>query len=156
MWDLSSLTRNWTNVPCLARQSLSRWPTRDVPRVYFRLLLPSVVCCRGPNSFRWRGWCSGPIPCPEQRVPTKLPPTLTQWVACWGVRAPGRGWAVGGEGPVVQKAGNGVDRNQPFGAVRVPRGLVGPSRGCSAQTGLPALILLGGLTCCFKPQYFRL
>ena len=30
---------------------------------------------------------------------------------------------------MVQKAGNGVETNLPFGAVKVPRGLVGPSPG---------------------------
>ena len=37
MWDLSSLTRDWTHVPCIARQILNHWTTREVPRVFFCL-----------------------------------------------------------------------------------------------------------------------
>ena len=29
--DLSSLTRNWTYIPCVGRQSLNHWTTREVP-----------------------------------------------------------------------------------------------------------------------------
>ena len=31
MWDLSSLTRVWTHVPCIGRQILMHWTTRKVP-----------------------------------------------------------------------------------------------------------------------------
>ena len=31
MWDLSSSTRNWTLVPCIGRQILNHWLTREVP-----------------------------------------------------------------------------------------------------------------------------
>ena len=49
MWDLSSSTRDWTCVPCIARQILNHWTPREVPktRVYvafsklFLLLFPS-------------------------------------------------------------------------------------------------------------------
>ena len=30
-WDRSSPTKEWTNVPCVARQILNHWPTREVP-----------------------------------------------------------------------------------------------------------------------------
>ena len=30
MWDLSSLTRGWTCVPCIARWILNHWTTREV------------------------------------------------------------------------------------------------------------------------------
>ena len=30
MWDLSSLSRDWTHVPCIARQILNHWITREV------------------------------------------------------------------------------------------------------------------------------
>ena len=37
MWDLSSLTRNWTQVPCIARLILNHWTTRQVSIVsYFK------------------------------------------------------------------------------------------------------------------------
>ena len=31
MWDLSSLTRDQTHVPCIERQVLNHWTTREVP-----------------------------------------------------------------------------------------------------------------------------
>ena len=31
MWDLSSLTRDRTRTPCIGRQSLNHWTTREVP-----------------------------------------------------------------------------------------------------------------------------
>ena len=30
MWDLSSLTRDWTHATCVGRQSLNHWTTREV------------------------------------------------------------------------------------------------------------------------------
>ena len=33
MWDLSSLTRLQTHIPCVGRQSLNHWTTREVPTV---------------------------------------------------------------------------------------------------------------------------
>ena len=32
MWDLSSLTRDRTRIPCIGRQILNHWTTREVPR----------------------------------------------------------------------------------------------------------------------------
>ena len=32
IWDLSILTRDWTHAPCIGRQQLNHWTTRDVPR----------------------------------------------------------------------------------------------------------------------------
>ena len=34
MWDPSSPTRDWTCTPCIARQSLNHWTTREVPSIY--------------------------------------------------------------------------------------------------------------------------
>ena len=31
MWDLTSLTRNGAHVPCVERQTLNHWATREVP-----------------------------------------------------------------------------------------------------------------------------
>ena len=31
MWDLSSLTKDWTCTPCIGRWSLNRWTAREVP-----------------------------------------------------------------------------------------------------------------------------
>ena len=33
MWDLSASTKDQTHIPCLGRQSLNPWITRDVPSV---------------------------------------------------------------------------------------------------------------------------
>ena len=33
MWDLSSLTRDWTCTPCIGRRSLNHWTAREVTRV---------------------------------------------------------------------------------------------------------------------------
>ena len=35
MWDLSSLTGDWSHVPCIARWILHPWTTREVPRPSF-------------------------------------------------------------------------------------------------------------------------
>ena len=39
MWDLSSWTRNWTPVPCICRQVLNHWTTREVPLRTFKCCL---------------------------------------------------------------------------------------------------------------------
>ena len=41
MGDLSSLTRGWTRVPCIAGQILSPWTTSEIPRFH---LLTAVNC----------------------------------------------------------------------------------------------------------------
>ena len=35
MWDLSSLTRDRTHVPCIGRWILNHWTTREVPYICF-------------------------------------------------------------------------------------------------------------------------
>ena len=35
MWDLSSLTRDWTGVPCIARRILNHWTTRKSFSCFF-------------------------------------------------------------------------------------------------------------------------
>ena len=37
MWGLSSPTRGWTCVPCIGRQILNHWTTREVLHIYFRI-----------------------------------------------------------------------------------------------------------------------
>ena len=34
VWDLGSLTRDWTHTPCIGRQRLNHWITREVPSVF--------------------------------------------------------------------------------------------------------------------------
>ena len=33
MWDLSFPTRDWTSIPCIRRQSLNRWTTKEILNV---------------------------------------------------------------------------------------------------------------------------
>ena len=44
MWDLSSPTRDWTCVPCIARWILNHWATREVPGLF--LLKKKNPFCR--------------------------------------------------------------------------------------------------------------
>ena len=39
MWDLSSLTRNWTRTPFIGRRSLNHWSAREVPECPFLKLI---------------------------------------------------------------------------------------------------------------------
>ena len=34
LWDLSSLTRAQTCIPCIARQILNHWATRKIPSIH--------------------------------------------------------------------------------------------------------------------------
>ena len=38
-WDLSLPTRDQTHTPCIGRQSLNHWTTREVPTMIFFLVL---------------------------------------------------------------------------------------------------------------------
>ena len=76
VWDLSSLTKGQTHIPCIGRQVLNHWTTREVPHFYFILFHPhfqchlplrhSVCCCWNANPLatwckeltHWKGpWC---------------------------------------------------------------------------------------------------
>ena len=63
MWGLSSQTRGLTHVPCIARQILNRWITREVPCSYYtlsgkgRLHLRSWPM-RWLNAGSWYVWAS--------------------------------------------------------------------------------------------------
>ena len=43
MWDLSSLTRDWTHVPCIGRRILKHWTTSEVPRDWILIELFSFI-----------------------------------------------------------------------------------------------------------------
>ena len=43
MWTLSSMIRDWTCTPCIRRQSLNRWTTREVPDCIFTVASPKVI-----------------------------------------------------------------------------------------------------------------
>ena len=43
MWDLSSLTRDWTRGPAVEAQSLNHWAAREVPLLYCLVDLHSVI-----------------------------------------------------------------------------------------------------------------
>ena len=44
MWDLSSLTRNWTSTPCIGRWSPNHWIAREVPIFTFSPPPPTICC----------------------------------------------------------------------------------------------------------------
>ena len=44
VWDLSSLTRDWTHIPCIRRKSLSHWTTREVPTMMLLSTLTILPC----------------------------------------------------------------------------------------------------------------
>ena len=43
MWDLSSLTRDRTHVPCIGRRILYHWTTREVPSVCFKIACVGIL-----------------------------------------------------------------------------------------------------------------
>jgi len=55
MWELSSPTRDWTHIPCIARQILNHWATREVSNSFSFWLFgwlfntPSIL----NDSVRW-------------------------------------------------------------------------------------------------------
>jgi len=53
MWDLSYLTRNGTWVPCIGRQILSHWTTREVPAPH---LLYPFICPWTLRLFPYLGY----------------------------------------------------------------------------------------------------
>ena len=67
MWDLSSWTRDWTFIPCIVRQILNHWTTREVPlHVSFTSLKllslpPSHLLLMYPHTHivdqTSEGWC---------------------------------------------------------------------------------------------------
>ena len=56
MWDISSLTRNWTLTPCIGRQILKHGTTREVPVLY-------VLCQVLNQMFRLKWWIKQNIFC---------------------------------------------------------------------------------------------
>ena len=72
MWDLSSLTRDQTRVPpCIGRQILNHWTTREVPYVFWlrlaacRILVPSPRIEPVPRAVEARSlnhWTAREVP----------------------------------------------------------------------------------------------
>ena len=54
MWDLSSPTRDWTYVPCIGKQILNHWTTRDVPLALLKIRSFVFLLCQGPASAESR------------------------------------------------------------------------------------------------------
>jgi len=48
---LSSCTRNWTHVPCIARQTLNQWTTREVPSTTFQMYHRPCLSLVHPHSL---------------------------------------------------------------------------------------------------------
>ena len=63
MWNLSSLTRDWTCVPCIARQILNHWTTQKSLK-----LILTYIMRQGPTSFFYMQIFSHPGP--TQQTPT--------------------------------------------------------------------------------------
>ena len=54
MWDLTSLTRNGAHVPCIERQTLNHWTTREVPIFLYLTVREHFIF----NSFpQWAHHC---------------------------------------------------------------------------------------------------
>ena len=53
MWDLSSMTKDRTHVPCIVRQILYHWTTREVPNIFsLYLIFDSLInMCLGVFLF---------------------------------------------------------------------------------------------------------
>ena len=47
MWDLSSLTRDRTRVPCIGRRILNHWTTREIPNLHFNKCLRWALVISG-------------------------------------------------------------------------------------------------------------
>ena len=44
IWDLCSLTRDQTHVPCIGRQNLNQWTTKEVPKILlFHFSEPGMI-----------------------------------------------------------------------------------------------------------------
>ena len=54
MWDLSSLTRDRTRVPCIGRQIVYHWTTREVPTIYVFAPAAHHKCCAGGHARNFR------------------------------------------------------------------------------------------------------
>ena len=97
MWDLSSQTRNRTCTPCLGRQSLNHWPTREVllwrPWLIIHLLKISSGLGKEGNEARTPPSCH-PNESDASSVPSLItsPRTLT-WARPVLIRE--HGWGLG-------------------------------------------------------------
>ena len=53
MWNLSAPTRDWAHIPCIARQIVNHWTTREV--------LPKEFLYETMNMFKWPLWQVKPL-----------------------------------------------------------------------------------------------
>ena len=95
IWDLSSPAGDWPCIPCIARQILNHWTTREVPVEPFQLLFPHMLLClktpqpvftRQGNWSHLSVWLFIPVRWPHSSVPcpTSVPLTTDSWGA-WGL-----------------------------------------------------------------------
>ena len=57
MWDLSSPTRDWNHTPCIGRQNVNLWTTKEVPCILFHKEIPQLQVTASvllPGKFH--GW----------------------------------------------------------------------------------------------------
>ena len=66
MWDFTSLIRDQTHTPCIGKQSLNHWTTREVPHLFVKnlntvldipshCLLPEILSVVGFSSIGLSG-----------------------------------------------------------------------------------------------------
>lgn len=77
LWDLSSLTRDRTPVPCVARQVLNQWAPREAPRYFW--CSPSFLSS-APLYLSW-GACG--LHSTDQGWPYFLLRTPDNWMVHW-------------------------------------------------------------------------
>ena len=51
MWDLRSPVRDWTSIPCIGRQILNHWTTREVPD-FLKKINMNQFCLENPHGQR--------------------------------------------------------------------------------------------------------
>ena len=73
MWDLSFPMRDWTRIPCTARQILNYWTTREVPLFISRSVKMSIYWYILEATTGMRFWSHSSAP---------LPPACPSWGSC--------------------------------------------------------------------------
>ena len=61
MWDLISLIRDRNSAPCIRRESLNHWTTREVSNLFLLIIYKLIVICLQWNHFSivvWEDFCS--------------------------------------------------------------------------------------------------
>ena len=72
MWDLGSLTKDWTHIPCTGRWCLNHWTTREVPSLLNYFYFSAFFF--GPTSYYFTviTWQDGWSNCCKNRIKSVL------------------------------------------------------------------------------------